>query len=532
MMRRTIKAMKRCFGMGLFGLCLSTSINAATPLWTYSAPNPASVTIADGGTEAVSYTVTNQSTKAKNLLLQSTPGLSASTCYLAGKGSTCTLTLTINGSKVPQQGIHAGPFLCELSNPNQCYQPSPANVLNVAKVNQANISATPTAFSIAQGGASQLVTISNNGPDEAYGVGIVSAPGLGVSVSGACASPMSPNDTCQLTFTSDTNTGTTTAVIAGSNTNNITENITVTAASNTTLTVTAVTSPAIIAVGGSGVQLSIENTGSTTAYNVVYTLPGWNGVSASSSCGDIAPGAANACSLTFNATYPNVTNTIGFRADNASIVQSPPIAFSYQGYLVFSTTGGSSGTAYVVDTNDDGSGVAWDSSNCNIGGGTSTCVKTNATSLANGQYTSSPLGNTYCIITGGCGGTSIGAQAPVNAAGVCYNITTSSGNVVSQGTWYLPSICELSGNAVTGNFCSPGTTSMYGSLFLKGFGGFTNNSYYWSSTEYSGATVPFICPSAGACAWEVFFRVSPVGPQSQFYKSYTGRVRCAQAISY
>ncbi|HHF7374038.1 fibronectin type III domain-containing protein [Legionella bozemanae] len=127
------KLRNRCWGVGFVGLCVSTSINAALPVWTYSAPSPALVTVAAGGTATVQYTVTNQSIKSKNLILKATPGVSASACYLAARGSTCTLTLMINGSLIPEQGLHTGPVLCEQNNPNQCYQPNPVNVLNVVK---------------------------------------------------------------------------------------------------------------------------------------------------------------------------------------------------------------------------------------------------------------------------------------------------------------------------------------------------------------------------------------------------------------
>ena len=38
---------------------LLTQIQAGTPAWTYSAPNPASVTVSAGETTTVQYTVTN-----------------------------------------------------------------------------------------------------------------------------------------------------------------------------------------------------------------------------------------------------------------------------------------------------------------------------------------------------------------------------------------------------------------------------------------------------------------------------------------
>lgn len=105
--------------------------HAGTPVWTFSAPNPAQVIISAQDTATVKYIVTNQSAKPKNLIMKATPGLSASACHLATKGSVCTLTVTIHGIAVPSKGIYEGPMLCEQGNPNQCYEPCKENQLQV-----------------------------------------------------------------------------------------------------------------------------------------------------------------------------------------------------------------------------------------------------------------------------------------------------------------------------------------------------------------------------------------------------------------
>lgn len=120
--------------IGLTSLVLSGLVQAASPIWTYSRPMPAEIVIVSPGqTSTVKYTVTNQSVKNKNLILKSTPGVSASSCFLAGLSSTCTLTLTIDGNQIPEQGLYSGPVLCEQNNPNQCYQPSASNQLRVSR---------------------------------------------------------------------------------------------------------------------------------------------------------------------------------------------------------------------------------------------------------------------------------------------------------------------------------------------------------------------------------------------------------------
>lgn len=515
MMSQQDKKINGRLALLVVGLLVCSSLHAGIPLWTYSTPNPLSVAISDGGTATVQYTVTNQSHKTKNLVLRTTSGLSASSCYLAGMGSTCNIILTINGSEVPEQGIHSGPIFCDQNNLDQCYQPSAANVLNVVKSTSppvAVISAAPSSLTLTtlSPGNTGMVTITNNGPIAAYGVGISSAPGLGVTVSGVCASPMMQNDTCELTFTSASNTGSTTATIAGSNTNSVIENINV-IVPPASLNVTAVTSPAVIAVNGSGVQLSIENTGGITAYNVVYNLPsGWNGVSSSASCGDIspAPGPGNTCTLTFTADQPNVANTIDFSADNAPTTQSPFIAFSYYGYLVFSTTGASPGTAKVVLDTEKGP-FAWDA-NCQLNG--TGCSVIDAQDLYNGSV------NTNAIVAA--------LPGSGEAALACYNITNDNTPVqpVSTGTWYLPAICQTGSSGDSAN-CSPGTANLYGNLAIHGFGSFSG--FAWSSTDASALP----CFAPGACAWEQGF-VMVGGFQNNDKKGFNLSVWCVRSIAY
>lgn len=158
---------------GAIGLLLSAPIHAGTPMWTFSAPSPASVTVSAGSSATVQYTVTNQANKSKRLFLKASIGLSASSCNLAGKGSTCALTLTVDGSVVPAAGIHSGPILCEEGNPNQCYQPSQGNQLNITLSSQqstysvtpsgdGNETISPSAVTQVSPGATQQFTVTAN----------------------------------------------------------------------------------------------------------------------------------------------------------------------------------------------------------------------------------------------------------------------------------------------------------------------------------------------------------------------------------
>lgn len=179
-MRTSNKKRNGFWGVGLLGLFLSTSINAE-PVWTFSPPNPAQVTVFSGSTATVQYTVTNQSPVEKNLILVAPGGLTASPCHLPGEGSTCSLTVNVYGSQIPDGGLHSGPLLCEEGNPNQCYPPIDANVLNVVKTNtpppvqQYTVTPVPTVNGSISPDTPQVVNAGatltfNATPDSGYGV--------------------------------------------------------------------------------------------------------------------------------------------------------------------------------------------------------------------------------------------------------------------------------------------------------------------------------------------------------------------------
>ena len=143
-MERTNKASFKSLLLAIFmtGLLISTA-DAGKPMWTFTPLTATTVAVPPGTTDSVQYTVTNQSSKPKKLMLLPTSGLSqAGACNLAPKGSpgsSCTLTININGSNLPQGGIQNGPKVCQANadgsaNPNQCYQPSRNNVLHIVKL--------------------------------------------------------------------------------------------------------------------------------------------------------------------------------------------------------------------------------------------------------------------------------------------------------------------------------------------------------------------------------------------------------------
>ncbi|MDR3502637.1 MAG: hypothetical protein P4L79_08650 [Legionella sp.] len=492
---------------------------AAKPVFLITPTQKAPTTIYAGQKAMAIYEIKNNTpyTLNSNGLLnlpkgvQQVGGTCSTPSFNLPIGASCSVNLQINADTL-QGNLKGGPVVCNtLVNPIYCSRPSTGDELNVVRSTnpppETVISASPTSFAFAEGGVMQVVAITNKGPVDAYGIGVKTFPALGVVISGSCPSPLSsvaPHNTCQLTFTSGTTLGSTSATIGGTNTNTLNEQITVTNAAATTLSV-AVSSilPAVITVNGTGVALSIQNTGSTTAYHVVYSLPSsWLGVSTAGSCGDIAPGAINACALTFTATLPNLVNTIGFSADNASVVQSPAIAFNYGGGLVFSVSGTSpNALAKAVSTSDLVNTYVWDPNpDCSSNNCTTILWSSGNPSATDGS------GNTIDIIN------SIGSSNPDYAAYQCNQLTVGGASI---GDWYLPAICELGS---PGNEAScPVVDNIYTNLLAFGFSGISSTAY-WSSTEIDLAT-----------AWvdDFTFFGEYFGAKYDF-----GQVRCVRAIPF
>ncbi len=124
--------------LALLLLFVSSVIQAGVPLWTFAPQTATSVVVGPGEIATVTYRVTNQSSKPHTLTMQSIPGISQVTSSgfcsnpfaLQGKGS-CLLSLQIGGSQL-KGGISGGPIVCQQGATNQCYQPSAANILQVA----------------------------------------------------------------------------------------------------------------------------------------------------------------------------------------------------------------------------------------------------------------------------------------------------------------------------------------------------------------------------------------------------------------
>jgi hypothetical protein len=460
---------------------------------------------------------------------------------LAGKGSTCLLTLTINGSLIPQQGIHEGPVLCQQGNSNQCYQPSSGHGLNVVKssnpppVNKTMISTTPPSFGFTAGGTTQIVTLTNNGPAEAYNIHVITAPGLGVSVSNKCPASLpyvAPNNTCQLTFTSGSATGTTSATIAGSNTNTLTENITV----NPALVPLAITGGGTMTlytndVNAVGWLVIKNNSSSVTATNIAANFTGTalsgHVTQDASNCASVIPGASCILHFTVSGTTPIPATDFGVSGSNttqetgnltiSTVISGKVVGDSLNGGYVASLNvmpsgpgacGTTTSTTYLVAAfSDYPSSLLWDSSTaCSSG----TCTQTNATDPTQGSSNTNTIVSTL-IGEPGVVSTDYTATPSITAnyaAGYCsgFQIDASGHTPCQSGVcyegWYLPAQTEL--------YC------LYNN-YQSNIGGFSANQY-WNSTE-----------DVAISAWMQDFAD---GNQYAFDKFDPPlRVRCVRAIS-
>lgn len=451
---------------GMLGCLLVPVAYAGTPVWTYSAPNPASVSVSTGSTVTVQYTVTNQSSKPKNLKLKARSGLSASPCYLAAKGSTCTLTLTVNGSQIPTSGIHGGPMLCEGGNSNQCYQPALPNQLNVTLGNSPSGSLTPSVTSLALSvknntstptlpGTVRLITLRNQ---SAMAVNNVSIGTQGLpsdtTVSPQNCGTLAPGDSCTLTVTpgtvasSSTNpAGTDCSVSYGQATAG---QITVSAANASPLSIDTYvlgygcqyqggfvfsiddSTPTAGSIGGKVASLTDQAAPWTDALGAQTSSIIW------SSNGGTAPGNSDGYD-TVNVSYDLIP---GVDEISASPSSSSPDYSAFETF--FSST--------YSNTNP------WTSSPFSACNGSSDgqCNTGNIITFYNQFITNNTERNGGSpLFTASNGPTSLSYYA----AGLC-----EAAAINGYSDWYLPAICEM--DSISGPICPAGAPSMLGTLSL------------------------------------------------------------------
>ncbi|MCC5791281.1 MAG: hypothetical protein JJT82_01535, partial [Legionellaceae bacterium] len=267
---------------GVFASLMWVTAQSVVPLWTI-VPAPGSnptQTVQENSTSTVQYVVQNQSARTKHLVIQSIPGIvQTTTCQLAPKGqagNSCILNLAITGSSLPKVGVHGGPNVCQANangspNPNQCYQPSAAYILNIGKetAEQAAIVVNPAALDlVANSGTPGFLTITNNSTSiTAQNVqALLPASWTDVTQDASNCVAIAPNGgTCQLQFTPGTTAhGAAQVPIVGSNTTQVTAQLSVSAPAQASLSVTGGPISLVAGCPTAGV-LTVENTSMTVA---------------------------------------------------------------------------------------------------------------------------------------------------------------------------------------------------------------------------------------------------------------------------
>jgi len=561
------------------------SAHAAKPVWTII-PAPGSnptQTVLENETTNVLYVVNNQSVKPKRLVIQPVPGISQITpCQLASKGQigdTCTLNLAINGSALAKNGVHGGPILCEANldntpNPNQCYQPSAVNSLNITRgsVIQAAISVNPSTLSFVAGN-NGFVTVTNNigSPVAANNINATIPGGSNISIqSMTCGSSLAIGASCTITFTASVAEGPTNVVINGSNTNNTNVDVTVTPVPIATIDVNPTT--LLFAENSTGNVTVTNNAGSAVAANNIgATIPGGSNITVqNTTCGaSLAIGAS--CTITFTSNAQEGPTSVSIAGDNTNTVNTditvtsqPQISITSPTQqnrvvpvagapLTLEITNGGSVNADAVTISDKTGCPALTISNNTCTSvppaGTCTLLLTSSTpyapcmiTVSGSNTTNNPttliafsyLGGLVFEESGGSGkivdeinDTSLWTNSFSNIAGA----VSSDDGVANTDAIVLDGACTVAGNCAAKTCRDIGSewylpavnelSSIHGSLCSNNaipcnFGSFSSG-FYWSSTQVTSVS-----------ANNVNF---PLGFQLPDSKSTGLRVRCVREFS-
>ncbi|STY12530.1 NHL repeat protein [Legionella pneumophila] len=502
-----------------FSCLMLSSVQAAKPLWTFVPQTPTDITVAKGGSAQVVYTVQNQSSKAKTLMMKLIAGISQSApCNLPAKGS-CTLTLNVNGATL-QGNVVGGPILCQQGNDLQCYQPSSANILRIRLTEQppvqqftvtpsagANGSISPATPQVVNAGSSLTFTAT---PNTGFGVNQWLLDGNVVQNGGTTfqLNNIQANHTVEVTFNQTTLSP-------------LTQNLALSIASSF-----PDSDPALV---GNPRIIRIENTGSIPANNVQVSTSGFpagTSITSNTCTGTLNAGAtcditiepggtaspdntANACT-TAPGTEP-VPTIVTVSADNAPSTDINVLVLGYgciyQGGFLFSVDDATLNTGSIAGKvaalSDQSTGTRWGPAGL-VGGISETSMPgpDSCDGKSDGEC------NTARIIAA--------SLTPPVAAQLCEDL--ADGGFTD---WFMPAICELGRFVSLGSDAGCGTTNpnLYTTLHTNNLGGFAID-VYWSSTELSGDPTGF--------AWRQNFSN---GFQFGVDKVVNLRVRCVRAFT-
>lgn len=521
MLKKTKTFFSNAILTAFFSCLMLCGAQAAKPLWTFAPQTPTDITVAKGSSAQVIYTVQNQSSRAKTLVMKPIAGVSqGSTCQLPAKGS-CTLILKVNGSAL-QGNVLGGPVLCQQGNDLQCYQPSSANILRIRLIEQppvqqftvtpsagTNGSISPATAQVVNVGSSLTFTAT---PNTGFGVNQWLLDGNVVQNGGTTfqLNNIQANHTVEVTFNQTTLSP-------------LTQNL-----------VLSIQSPfSDPALDGNPRIIRIENTGSIPASNVQVSTSGFpagTSITINACTGTldegttcditITPGGtaspdstANACTTT-PGTEP-VPTIVTVSADNAPSTNVNVLVLGYgciyQGGYLFSVddttlSTGSIGGKVAAIVNQS-TAIQWGPMALAVDG-----ISEESTAGPNScDGKNDGACNTGRIIARLTEQNPPGLPLADYAAGLC------AVEIDGHTDWYLPAICEMGRGVGTG--CNnPTTPNLYTTLGQNDLGEFVGQ--YWSSTELS--SIP------ANITWVQNFSD---GNQEAADKDTIFRVRCVRAFS-
>lgn len=348
-----------------------------------------------------------------------------------------------------------------------------------------------------------------------------------------------------------------------------------------------INAPGVIPIGSSqsnaGTITVTNSSNNRTAHNIKATLPAsWISagvIQNANNCMTILPNQS--CTLSFYSPRPATAFTaqaIPVAGDDSTQVMTA-LAFSMQGFLVYAVNRNGVDVIDSQDSDMNHAGIIWSSNGAGgaqanvsydiipgidqqsttttgsplVSGGSLTTPTFdnmfNASSTAFYTYSNATpsISFTSCngAIDGQCNSNNIHlyydqyitnynsngtppfrlTNAQTNladyAAGLCYQNTNGG---VSQGTWYLPAICQM---GAPNNFlsCPNSKSSTIDNLVQLDFSNTpATPQYYWSSTELAGD------PQAGALV--LFFVSGGRSQQSAMSKSSQNHVRCTRTVTF
>lgn len=381
-------------------LLASVFAQAGIPLWTFERLTATNITVPANDTATVQYRITNQSQKPHILEMKPIQGITQITTpdncpnpFKLNYQESCILNLSISGQAINGEVV-GGPVVCQSGNSNQCYQPSPADSLNITK--GPNVYYTVSGYVDHLEGTLVLVNNGddaltlNAGADNTFTFSKALPPGSPYSVT-IQTQPI--NQACTVTNGNGTITN-----------KNIT-NVVVTCVTFPTTLEASLTDLALSVTGlqeygingtdcsgnpgtqCSGVSriITITNTGTAIAEKVTVTMPTWpTGTTSTTTCSDsllpnqactitVNPGATSTLDSAKNpcgsgtAPQPNVVNVM---AENSNSVSTNVVildyACIYQGGYIFAFNDTPSITQSVggkVTTKEDqaSNGIFWSS---------------------------------------------------------------------------------------------------------------------------------------------------------------------------